>query len=128
MAVGAAFLRKLSFLHRGELWLCLHFWFNLSAIFFTVFGFIFAILAAKKDGTVPHFQKETHHKVGLTIFIMIFVQAFVALLLPQISNETTKQTCGEEEDDTISIVDSPFKPVNDDSFSVKNGLVLFDDQ
>ena len=84
--MGSAFLRKMKTLQKEELWRCLHFWFNLSAIAFTVFGFIFAIAGATEDGSLPHFQQGAHQKVGLAIFFLIVVQVFAGLLLPQISS------------------------------------------
>jgi hypothetical protein len=82
VAIGAAYLKKLKFLQKDALWLCIHFYGSLGVVVFTVFGFIFAVLATKEEGDLPHFSKDVHHKAGLAIFVLIFVQGLMGMFRP----------------------------------------------
>jgi Eukaryotic cytochrome b561 len=81
LAVGASYLKKTKFLQKDALWLCLHFYLSFAAVIFTVFGFVFAILATQLEGD-PHFKKDTHHKAGLAIVLLVIVQALAGFFRP----------------------------------------------
>ncbi|KAL3941365.1 MAG: hypothetical protein SGARI_000624, partial [Bacillariaceae sp.] len=121
LAIGAAFLRKMKALQKDALWLTLHFYLNLSTIIFTVFGFIFAVVATQKDGSTSHFQKDTHHMAGLAVFVLVIVQGIVGMFHPEKPSDVT-----EKVDDSTKPETPNNRSFETESFSVKNGLVLDD--
>jgi hypothetical protein len=79
LGVGASLLRKL--LPAGGLWFTLHRGFNIMGIALTIIGFTLAVVASNKEGT-PHFQTNSHQKIGLAIFVLALGQAFNGILRP----------------------------------------------
>jgi hypothetical protein len=82
LGIGAAYLRKLNFLQTDALWICLHFYCSVTAVIFTTAGFAFAVMATNLDGDLPHFKDDVHHKAGLAIFILVFVQVLAGYFRP----------------------------------------------
>ncbi|KAG7358461.1 cytochrome b561 [Nitzschia inconspicua] len=71
-----------------------------AAVIFTIFGFVFAILATLAEGDLPHFQKETHQKAGLAIFMLIIVQALAGFFRP--SPNPPRGDCSNDQKDAVS--------------------------
>lgn len=82
LAIGAAYLRHLAFLKNNTYWLLFHFYLSLSVIVLTVVGFIVAVVATKKEGNLQHFQEDVHRKVGLTILVLVLIQAVAGCARP----------------------------------------------
>jgi hypothetical protein len=109
LAIGSAYLRKMKFLQKDALWLCIHFYLSFGCASFTFFGFVFGVLAANQQGDETHFQKDTHHKAGLTIFILVIVQALLGHFRP--SNAPAKGKDDGDREPVNSIEDQ--KSLND---------------
>jgi cytochrome b561 len=84
LAIGAAFLRNnFNVLKTNGRWLQIHFYLSGLVALFTLLGFILAVVATKKeDGDTLQFNKDVHHKAGLAIFILVFIQAFAGYVRP----------------------------------------------
>jgi hypothetical protein len=93
LAVGASLLRDALMsigLPEGG-WFPLHKALNITAIIFTIIAFSLAVKFYSNDGG-EHFE-EGHPRIGLVIFIMVFVQAFFGFVRPP----SPKAKAAEEE-------------------------------
>jgi cytochrome b561 len=82
-------------LQKDSLWLRIHFYCGVSAVIFTFFGFIVAVVATKKQGDLPHFKQETHQKAGLTIFLLVILQGLMGYFRP--SPNPPKETATKDD-------------------------------
>mmetsp|Transcript_17031 Transcript_17031/g.27662 ORF Transcript_17031/g.27662 Transcript_17031/m.27662 type:complete len:499 (+) Transcript_17031:131-1627(+) len=120
LAIGAAYLRKMQFLQKDALWLCLHFYLSVSCVIFTVFGFIFAVLASSMEADETHFQKDTHHKAGLTIFLLVLVQVAAGHFRPSNAPATKLLKDKNNDNDSLPSVEQDNKDL-DETMEIDNG-------
>ena len=83
LAIGASFVRQFSWLSQKAMWLKVHLYMNLMVLLLTVVGFILAVVATGQNSDVKdHFKENPHTKIGLSIFILVFVQCFFGYYRP----------------------------------------------
>jgi hypothetical protein len=111
IGIGASLLRsalvKVYPANKG-LWFQIHKYMNTLTVVLTCLGFLIAVVAIHKEGG-QHFD-ETHHKVGLSIFLLVIVQAvagyFRAALPPKADPPQKKGEDATEDDDKFISMDS----------------------
>eukprot|EP00529_Nitzschia_sp_RCC80_P024843 CAMPEP_0113512676 /NCGR_PEP_ID=MMETSP0014_2-20120614/39461_1 /TAXON_ID=2857 /ORGANISM="Nitzschia sp." /LENGTH=537 /DNA_ID=CAMNT_0000409039 /DNA_START=181 /DNA_END=1797 /DNA_ORIENTATION=+ /assembly_acc=CAM_ASM_000159 len=123
LAVGAAYLKKMNILSKDARWLNIHFYLGLACCSFTIFGFILAVMAANREGEETHFKKDTHHKAGLTIFILVLVQGVAGQFRP--SNAPAPSSSSHQKAEADGTNDGMDPP--SDHENTLNDTVEFDD-
>lgn len=103
VAIGASILRtgfaRLGLTNDKTLWFQIHFYMNVGTALLTLAGFIIAVLAKNQQQmqddeettAVVHFQ-GTHAKMGLTIFIMVFLQSLAGRFRPSLPPKETESS------------------------------------
>jgi len=82
LAIGASLFRNVRWLNNDDaLWFKIHVRLNLAVVFLTFLGFFVAVGAVKKEGNGAGLQNP-HHRVGLTIFLFMFVQCLAGFFRP----------------------------------------------
>jgi hypothetical protein len=95
LAIGAVVLRvawdRLGGLHNKGLWFKIHLFLNTLALLCTIIGFVIAMVAKNEQGVngVDRFQ-STHGKMGLSILVLVLVQAIVGLFRPALPKAPTE--------------------------------------
>jgi hypothetical protein len=83
IGIGASLLRnalgKLSWAPEG-LWYSIHFYMNMLSVVLTMIGVLIAVIATQKEGDA-HFSSK-HPKTGLSILVLVIVQALAAYFKP----------------------------------------------
>jgi hypothetical protein len=115
LAVGASILRDALMsigLPEGG-WFPLHKALNITAILFTIIAFSLAVNFYSNDGG-EHFE-EGHPRIGLVIFLMVFVQAFFGFVRPPKPKAVEKEAKSVEKDAEANNYDtsSEFEGDND---------------
>ncbi|KAL3905610.1 MAG: hypothetical protein SGARI_004374 [Bacillariaceae sp.] len=116
LAIGAAYLKKISFLSKNALWLSIHKYGTIVVVVFTILGFILGVVATSKEGST-HFNKTAHNKAGLAIFILILLQGAMGFWRPSPNppkdTATTPAKKGSDDDDTDSDAKDQPSSLND---------------
>lgn len=96
LAIGASMVRRLPFLQKNATWLKVHLYLNVLVVLLTTIGFGLVVAATNKNGD-DHFTENTHTKVGLAVFVLVFVQALFGYYRPP----AAKKTIDKELDKTV---------------------------
>jgi hypothetical protein len=78
LAIGASLARRI---FPGDWWYQLHRALNVSAVLFTLIGLSLAIAAFQEEGE-QHFVASTHTKAGISLVVLVIVQATMGFLKP----------------------------------------------
>jgi hypothetical protein len=102
LAIGSSLIRKILEaigLPKG-FWFQLHRGLNALAAILTIVSFSIAVHIFNKEGEDEHFTEETHHTVGLVIFILTLLQALNGFFRPHLPH-TEKHVVdnGDDEED-----------------------------
>jgi hypothetical protein len=100
LAIGASLFRNIGFLEKNGLWFKLHMYLNATVAFLTFIGFFLAVRATNKEGGQGHFKDETHHKVGLTIFLFVLAQCVLGYFRPK----KEKNATDAEEEKSVEVI------------------------
>ena len=106
LGIGASLLKHLidRRFANGPSWQLLHFRMNLMTIYLTFFGFVIGEIATWKEGKT-HFKESSHHKAGLTIMILVLIQAaagYFRLGLPRARREISSEN-GSSNADGVTV-------------------------
>lgn len=127
ISIGAVYLRSnINFLKTNTRWLNIHLYLSGTVAFFTILGFILAIVATKMDDPEEqHFNDDIHHKVGLVIFILVIIQGLAGYFRPSptnnkstpppISNSNNNKNDNKNNDDDDECGSSPVNSSVDSS-------------
>ena len=107
LAIGSAYLKhSLAMLSQNGMWLNIHFYTTILAILCTSAGFVIAVVAANIENETTHFQKDVHHKAGLVIFILVFVQGMFGYFRPSPPKPAQNNGSGGKDDEKSEVVAS----------------------
>jgi hypothetical protein len=90
LAIGSSLIRKLLEaigLPKGS-WFQLHRGLNALAAILTIVSFSIAVYTLSKEGYEEHFSVDSHHTVGLVIFILTLLQALNGVFRPHLPPDT----------------------------------------
>ncbi|KAI2508640.1 putative catecholamine binding [Fragilaria crotonensis] len=102
LAIGSSLIRKILEsigLPKG-FWFQLHRGLNALAAILTIAAFSIAVYIFNKEGEDEHFTEETHHTLGLVIFILTLLQALNGFLRPHLPH--TEEHVVNKGDDEVA--------------------------
>jgi hypothetical protein len=98
LAIGSSLIRKIFEIGLPKgFWFQLHRGLNALAAILTIVSFSIAVYIFNKKGEDEHFTEETHHTVGLVIFILTLLQALNGLFRPHLPH-TVKHVVDKGDD------------------------------
>lgn len=106
IAIGASILRKMSFLQTNGNWLKIHSILLTMLAVLTLVGCLLAVVATNKEDTNPsHFTEDSHHTIGLTIFILVIVQVLAGYFRPGPSSNNTSVARSDSDLESESVAE-----------------------
>ncbi|KAI2508642.1 putative catecholamine binding [Fragilaria crotonensis] len=106
LAIGSSFIRRLLeaiVLPKGA-WFHLHRGLNALAAILTIVAFSIAVHTMSKEGYEEHFSINSHHTVGLILFILTLLQALNGVFRPHLppgSEEVSAANVKSHDDTTV---------------------------
>lgn len=107
LAIGSSLIRKLLEaigLPKGS-WFQLHRGLNALAAILTIISFSIAVYTMSKEGYEEHFSINSHHTVGLIIFILTLLQALNGVFRPHLppDREEASTTANAKSNDDTTV-------------------------
>lgn len=103
LGIGASILRDFIKEKFGRSWYNFHLYLNMMTLLLTVIGFLIAVVAMEKSGE-HHFTENIHTRAGLTIMVLVVVQALAGYFRPAATpsapapSNTTKRSSQSDEE------------------------------
>lgn len=123
LAVGSSLIRNILEaigLSKGS-WFQIHRGLNSLAVLLTIVSFSIAVYIFNKEGEDEHFSEETHHTLGLIIFIFALLQALNGMLRPHLPHTAEEPVVDvKSDDDQVQEEVEEVEEVQDEEEEMKN--------